>query len=117
MLLVWSNSLKGTRQYAPPSSAIHYKQVEQILRLDNDVVMSLWRVRPSTPQFITIFNEHKEIPRKQLAMGCDYAFSGRVSRAVPWHPLIAQARDFLNAILGVCYNGCLLNFYTTSSSC
>jgi alkylated DNA repair dioxygenase AlkB len=95
----------------PCSSATHYKHVEQILRLDNDIVVSLWELRPSAPQFITIFNEQKEIPRKQLAMGRDYAFSGQVSRAVPWHPLVSAVRDFLNATLGVSYNGCLLNFY------
>ena len=108
------NAIEGEKRLftlGPSSSFVHYKNVKQITSLDNDIINSIWQLRPSAPQFITIFNGQREIPRKQLAMGRDYAFSGQVSHAVTWNPLIARVRDILTSIVGVYYNGCLLNFY------
>ena len=92
------------------------KAVPEILALEKNWVETMWALRPDAPQYIKIRHEEKKIPRKQLAMGRDYQFSGQIAEAVEWHPLVASVRDYLNEtfadlLKGRRLNGCLINFY------
>lgn len=106
-----TTTIARTITLGPTSEVDHYRSYWKLLTLNPDFVSALWGLRPSAPQHVKIYDNLTEIPRRQLAMGNDYSFSGQTSRAVEWHPLILSVRDVLSELTGASFNGALLNFY------
>lgn len=81
----------------------------------DEIIDTLWRLRPENPQYILIHGKRVEIPRRQLAMGRSYTFSGQTSEAIDWLPFVARIRDKISVTTGARFNGALLNFYSGPS--
>ena len=67
----------------------------------------MWQLRPATNQYVQMFGKSVTIPRRQLAMGKNYAFAGQITEAVPWNPHVLQILKLVNDQLGLLCN-CLL---------
>ena len=74
------------------------------------ILEDLWLLRPTEPQYIVVFGKQKMLPRRQLAMGCDYRFAGQTATAVHWHPIVERIKDDINSILDLHLNGALIHF-------
>lgn len=63
---------------------------------------------------IKIFGKAVLIPRQQVWMGdphCSYRYSGVLFEPEPWHPLVKQLTDRVNAVCQRQFNSVLLNWY------
>ena len=71
----------------------------------------LWGLRPKDPQWVRMFGRWMRIPRRQLAMGRDYTFSGQTATAAVWDGEVHKILEYVREVLRVDVNGCLMNFY------
>jgi alkylated DNA repair dioxygenase AlkB len=74
----------------------------------------LWNMRPPNQQDIVIRGRSVPIPRRQLAMGHSYPFSGQVASAVETDNAVASMLTKVRFATGVRFNGVLMNFYEGS---
>jgi alkylated DNA repair dioxygenase AlkB len=91
--------------------AFHTGRLPAELMLARDGFDAMWALHPEDFHEIKMHGRLVKTPRWQQAYGEDYAYTGRVNRALPipamLEPLLAWSRRTLDARL----NGLLLNWY------
>ncbi|WP_461519514.1 alpha-ketoglutarate-dependent dioxygenase AlkB family protein [Porticoccus sp.] len=63
---------------------------------------------------ITIAGQRRKIPRLNAwygEPGADYSYSGRLFRALPWLPELAELKQLVERITGAAFNSALVNLY------
>ena len=84
-------------------------------KLDDDVVVpafeDVWSLRPAEPQHVVLYGKQLEIPRRQLAFGRSYTFSGQTSTAHLAPQWLDAVKDGVEKTTGAGFNGILMNFY------
>lgn len=91
-------------------------KISKELILNEEEYTTLWNSHPEEYHKIKIFNKIIDTPRWQQAYGKDYSFSGSVSEAKPFTPLLKKILDWANYNETVngrdpSLNGILVNWY------
>lgn len=104
----WPN---GKQHVLDSSCSVYSGRLPKELFAQSDLFDQLWLLRPQQPQFIQMVGKRTEIPRRQLAVGADYAFSNQVSQAIQTPPLLKPFLEWARRDINPRMNGMLLNFY------
>jgi alkylated DNA repair dioxygenase AlkB len=72
---------------------------------------ALWAIHPDGFHEISMYGRSVKTPRWQQAYGEDYAYTGRVNRALPVPPSLAPLLAWSQATFDARLNGLLLNWY------
>jgi alkylated DNA repair dioxygenase AlkB len=86
------------------------------LLLDTKAFDALWSLHPSDYHEIKIHGREVKTPRWQQAYGEDYAYTGRVNRALPVPESLMPLLAFTKREIDPRLNGILLNWYDAKNA-
>jgi len=90
---------------------VHVGQLPDWLLPDDEAFERLWCMHPAEQPRIFFGDEVRTSPRWDQAYGHDYAYSGKVSRAVPVSDVLEPYLSWVREAVDPRLNGLLVNWY------
>jgi alkylated DNA repair dioxygenase AlkB len=105
-----------TRHELANGHVFHAGKLPEALLLSKDAFETLWNVHPDDYHEIKMHGRLVKTPRWQQAYGEDYAYTGRVNRALAIPAMLTPLLDWTRSTFDPRLNGLLLNWYDATSA-